>query len=763
MKQALKKQTLLAATMLTSMAGMTSIAEAQIDTITVTAQKKSESIQTVPVAVTAFTAEDLEARNIQDVASIANVTPNLLIQPGGTGNNRSAVFIRGVGQSSTQVYLDQGVGTYVDGIYRPTAHGGLIDLLNVERIEVLRGPQGDLYGKNAIGGAISIITRQPDASETFGSITAATGSFDRIDARGFFNVPLKEDILGLQISAATRNADGFIETPLDESSDGLGSQANIAFRAALKYEASDNISWTGSVDILDQSSDGSPFHFTTIRPRGPARSSFNFQHNDAVAAGLLGATPLISADFLTGDPFTSNITGQQHFVKSKETTVVSRFDIDLGAADLVSLTSYKKLEANDGFDADGTPLDILANNRDTDAESFSQEFQVTGATFDDRLEYLFGVYYLHDDIQFNTFAENNISTIPFIGLMGADNPIRDFSTRNLTDQTLDSFAVFTNLSYALTDRLSLTFGGRFMYEEKSVLGGLTVDATSTPSFTSASDSDSWSNFSPKGRIEYSANDDVLIYASVASGFKSGGLNNQVNDDGMGGFFLIPYNEEKVWSYEAGIKADWFNNTLRTNIAAFYMDYTDLQANILEFSEISGTQIRTIVNSGSAEMYGVELESIWAPTDNFTLLANGAWLHSEYGEDVFREAGRIEFVKGDPLAYAPEFSFSVSGIYEIPLKDEKALRFRTDFAWRDLTHYEAAGELADRLEESQDAYGLLNLSLTYDSGDNWYISAFGTNVTDKLYRTGVFSSGRVGSGWDVVGRPAEWGVKVGIDF
>lgn len=763
MKMTNGRKRLLTSSVFAAAAFMGTSTSAQVDEIVVTAQKRAEGIQSVPVAVTAFSGADLENRNIQDIRNIANITPNLLIQPGGTGDNRSAVFIRGVGQSSTQVYLDQGVGTYVDGVYRPTAHGGLIDLLNVERIEILRGPQGDLYGKNAIGGAINIITRQPDAGEKFGGLTVATGSYDRIDVRGFVNMPLKKDVLGLQVSGASKNADGYINTVLDESSDGLGSQKNSAFRVALKYVASENVSWTGSVDVLDQSSDGSPFHFTGINPRGPGRSSFNYQHNDAVNAGLLGDTPLISADFLTNDPFKSNITGRQHFVKSKETTYVSRFDIGIGEADLVALTSFKKLSVNDGFDADGSPLDVMANNRDTDSESWSQELQLSGVAFGDKLEYLIGAYYLNDEIEFNTFAENNISTAPFIGQSGAANPIDDFSTRNLTNQELDSYAIFANLTYSLTDDFRATLGGRYMNEEKSVLGGLTVDAMSSPAFTSASGNDDWANFSPKLQLEYDANDDILLYATYATGFKSGGLNNQVNSDGAGGFFLIPYNEEEVESFEVGMKADWLDNTLRTNVAVFLMDYTDLQANILEFSEISGTQIRTIVNSGSAEMNGVELESTWIPTENLTLQFSGAYLDTEYGEDVFRQAGRIEFVKGDPLAYAPEYSYSASGIYEIPLQNDSSITLRADYAWRDLTHYEAAGELEARLEEAQDDYGLLNLSATYNSNEGWSVSAYGTNVTDELYRTGVFSSGRVGSSWEVVGRPAEWGVKLGYDF
>jgi len=728
--------------------------------ILVTAQKRSENIQSVPVAVTAFSGDELEARNIQGLANVADVTPNLLIQTTGTGNNIASVFIRGVGQSSQQIFFDQGVGTYVDGVYRPTAHGGLIDLLNVERIEVLRGPQGDLYGKNAIGGAISIVTRQPDAQETYGSINAAVGSYDRIDARAFVNIPISQDKLGLQISAATRNVDGFVDTLAIDGDDGLGSQNNIALRAAVKWNITDNVSWTGSVDFMDMSSSGSPMHHRAILASG----RFNAQHNTAVEAGLLGNTPLVSDAFLTGDPLKTNITGVQHRNNSEEMTLISRLVIDFGSAELVALTSYKDLETNDGFDADGTPIDVSANNRFVEGESFSQELQLSGLAFDDKLDYLIGVYYLHDETTFNTFAENNISTTPFVGIVPG---FRDRSSRNLTDQTLDSFAVFANASYSLTEQLTATLGARYMHEEKDLIAGRTNSATTTPTEIGAEDSGEWSSFSPKFQLEYAANDDVLVYGSVAKGFKSGGINNQINDDGMGGTFLLDYDEEQVWSYEIGLKADWFDNRFRTNLALFYMDYSDLQSSTLVFDEASGTQIRTITNSGGAKIKGFELESALLVTENFTVLANLAYLDTEYNDDLLEDPSdpdSLVFVGGDPLAYAPEFSFSVSGIYEIPVGDTAVVRLRADYSWRDLTYFEPEGTLEERLLKSQDSFGLLNLSLTYDSGEDWSVSAYGTNVTDERYRTGVFIQERaVGVIWDLLGRPAEWGLKFGYDF
>ncbi len=713
-----------------------------IEEIVVTAQKRTESIQDVPVSVTAYTGEDLEERNIQSISSIADVTPNLLIQTGGTGNNLSSVFIRGIGQSSQQVFFDQGVGTYVDGVYRPTAHGGLIDLLNVERVEVLRGPQGDLYGKNAVGGAISIITKQPDVNETFGSITAAAGSYDRKDARAFVNLPLSEGKLGLQLSAAARNADGYIETEAIEGDDDLGSQENIALRAALKWQINENASWTVSVDELDMESSGSPMNHVRIL----ATSAFHRQHNNAVAEGLLGNTPAISSAFVIDDEFESNITGDQHRNKSNERTVISRLEYDMGWAQLVALSSYKRMKANDGFDADGSPIDISANNRDIDNRSTSHELQLNGLAFDDRLNYLAGLYYLQDEIEFNTFAENNISTAQLVGIYPG---YRDRSSRNLTDQELDSFAAYFNLAYDVTDKMTMIVGGRYMSEEKDFTAGLTRGAVTNPTSTQASADEDWSNFSPKFQVQYDVNDDVMVYATFATAFKSGGINNQVNA-GPAGTFLVPFEEEEVESIELGLKGTWLDGTLQTNIALFSMDYTDLQVSILDFNVITGTQIRTIANSGSADIQGWEFEGIWAPTENFSLLLSGAYLDATYGEDVLQDPAdpsSILFVDGDPLAFAPEYSYALSAVYEVPMGEGATLRFRGDYSWRDQVYFEPEGLLVDREAESEDDYGLLNVSVTYDSGNDWYISAYGTNVTDETYKTGTFIQTRaVGVEW-----------------
>lgn len=731
-----------------------------IEEIVVTAQKRSQSIQDVPASVTAYSGADLESRNVQSISNIADITPNLLIQTGGTGNNLSSVFIRGIGQSSQQVFFDQGVGTYVDGVYRPTAHGGLIDLLNVERVEVLRGPQGDLYGKNAVGGAISIITRQPDLDETFGSITAAAGSYGRIDARAFVNLPLSEGKVALQVSAATRNADGYIRTIANSGDDGLGSQENAALRAALKWQISDNVTWTGSIDELDIESTGSPMYHARILPN----SRFNGQHNTAVTDGLLGNTPLVSENFLTGDEFRSNITGDQHRNNSTERTFISRFEVDFDSAQLVSLTSYKRLDADDGFDADGTPIDVSANNRDIESKSFSQEFQLTGSAFDEQLNYLAGVYFLRDEIEFNTFAENNISTAPLVGLFPG---FRDRSSRNLTDQELDSYAAFFNLAYDISEKTTVIVGGRYMREEKDFIAGLTRGAVTVPTTVMASADEDWSNFSPKVQIQYNASDDLMFYGSFSTAFKSGGINNQVNNDGMGGTFLVPFEEEEVESFELGLKGTWLDGTLQTNVSVFYMDYTDLQVSILDFNLTTGAQLRTIANSGSADIRGVEFESIWAPTDNLTLMLSGAYLDAEYGEDVLEDPAdpsSILFVDGDPLAFAPEYSYSVSAIYEIPTEGNGSWVLRSDYSWRDTVYFEPEGTLAAREAESEDSFGLLNFSVTYESGENWYVSAYGTNVTDETYKTGTFIQERaVGVEWHLIGRPAEYGFKLGYEF
>ncbi|MCY4256292.1 MAG: TonB-dependent receptor [Gammaproteobacteria bacterium] len=726
-------------------------AQAELEEIIVTAQKREQSLQDVPVAVTAFTSEELADRTISNLFSIAESTPNLQIGTSGTGAQNAIVFIRGIGQTSNRVNLDQGVGTYVDGIYRTNVWGGLFDLLDVERIEVLRGPQGTLYGKNALGGAINVISKRPNTAETGGEVAITLGSYSRVDAKASVNIPLIQDQLAIQLSAGSRNADGYIETP---DGNDFGSEANTGFRIAALWNLSDTATWLLSADQMRTDSNGSPIYHAWVNPnaRLPA------QYNALVDGGHIPG-PRYDESFIATDPLRSNATDPLARNKTNQETISSRLEFEFGGASLVSLTSYKTYDTSDGFDADGSVLEVSNNRRWLDGKAFSQEFQLNGVYMEDRLNLTTGVYYLRDELDFNAAAGNSNSAIPFVGVVPG---IRDFNTGNRIEQELDSYAFYASGTYSFTERARLTLGLRYMSEEKSQASSTTRGRSTRPSTASASAKGDWSNASPRISIEYDLNDAAMLYVTAAQAFKSGGIGDTVLEDSEGNNFLLPFNEEKLWSFEAGLKADWADGRVRANLAAFFMDYEDLHVRTTLFDPNSGSQVRTFFNAGSAEASGIEAELTALATDRFVIQASLGFLDTQYNEDVIDEfRNDVLLVAGESLPFAPELSYSLSLIYSAPLANSRELRLRADYSWRDELLWDATGAADDR--DGEDSYGLLNLSATYDF-ERWSLTAFGRNVTDEIYDMNGFVNSRVvGANWRQRGRPAEWGLRATAQF
>ena len=729
----------------------TGSAQAELEEIIVTAQKREQSLQDVPVAVTAFTNAELEDRTISNLFGIADATPNLQIGTSGTGSQNAIVFIRGIGQTSNRVNLDQGVGTYVDGIYRTNVWGGLFDLLDVERIEVLRGPQGTLYGKNALGGAINVISKRPSTAEAGGDVSVAVGSYSRIDARASVNIPLIQDQLAIQLSAGSRNADGYIETPNGQD---FGSQDNTGFRLAALWNLSDTAAWLLSADQMRTDSNGSPIYHAWVNPnaRLPA------QYNALVDGGHIPG-PRYDESFIATDPFSSNATDPLARNKTNQETLSSRLELDFGAATIVSLTSYKTYETSDGFDADGSVLEVSNNRRWLDGKSFSQEFQLNGVYMDDRLNLTAGVYYLRDELDFGAAAGNSNSAIPFVGVVPR---IRDYNTGNRIEQDLDSYAFYASGTYSLNERMRLTLGLRYMNEEKSQASSSTRGRSTRPATISASAKGDWSNASPRISLEYDLSDATMLYFTAAQAFKSGGIGDTVLEDSQGDNFLLPFNEETLWSYEAGLKADWADGRVRANLAAFFMDYEDLHVRTTLFDPNSGSQVRTFFNAGSAEASGLEAELTALVSDRFVVQASLGFLDTQYNEDVIDEfRNDVLLVAGEALPFAPELSYSLSAIYSAPLADGRELRLRADYSWRDDLLWDATGAADDR--DGEDSFGLLNLSATYEF-ERWSLTAFGRNVTDEVYAMNGFVNSRVvGANWRQRGRPAEWGLRASAEF
>lgn len=717
-------------------------AQRRLDSVTVTARRRAESVQDVPVSVTAVSGEELEERNLTGLREVGSFVPNLSLSESGTNSNGAAVYIRGVGQSAPRVTLDPGVGIYIDGVYRQSLNGGFLNLLDIDRVEVLRGPQGTLYGRNTIGGAIKIETRRPSLDEFGGRVSGAIGNFDRLELDGTINVPLVEDVLALKVGASTKRADGYIKRPFGDES---GNEEDASYAAQLRWVPSETVEFLLAVDSTTSDNLGLPKFATEVNEN--ARNVLRY--NQAVLDGIISG-PLYTADLvITDDPRRTNETSPfaQSDFEDLGVSLTGTFNYD--GFTLTSYTSYRENEQYDGFDSDGSILDVNANNRRFANDQFSQELQLNTTLFDGFVDFVGGVYYLQsDDDQFATQV-----VAPDVTLAGGP----DRATSTGAFQSLTSYSVYGEGRFNLSEQFAVSFGARYVLDEKDVTGVRDLTALTNPTRIQQSGSDDWSSVSPRLLVEYSPNEDQLFYGSITKGFKSGGINDSPTA-GDAPPPLASFDPEELWAYEVGSKSTFANGRALLNLAFFYSDYQDLQIRLLENTDFG--LVRRFVNAGKARSYGLEVEGQALLTDTLRVNVAGAWLDSAFEEDVFDGRGTLILFEGEPLDRSPEFSYSVGLENTFPDVGPGDLTARIDYGWRDEQKFQLAGG-EERL--GADAYGLLNATLSYDI-ENVTLSLYGKNLTDEEYVTGNFDT-RTSNGplFFYLGRPLEVGARVRARF
>ena len=591
-----------------------------LDQIVVSARRVSESLQEVPLAITALSGDDLERQQVNDIRDLQGLVPNLHLYNTAGTNNAAAVFIRGIGQPNQLYSFDPGVAVYVDEVYSARLQLGLVQALDIERVEVLRGPQGTLYGKNTTGGAIKFYTRQPSDSLE-GSTSISAGNYDRLDLRGMLNVPLGEGA-ALRANAFYTRRDGYYFNRFsNEDSGGIDS---FTGRAALSFQPTENLDVNLSLD----------------HTRDRSESVFG--------------TPLLSfPPFPTLPPFEADANHPS--LNSQDSTGVSATaTLALNAVTLKSISGYRQLEFAQNLDLDGFPIAILESEQRQKSEQFSQELQ---ALFDigDRGNAILGAYY---------FRERSQQTTDTFGQV----------THNSTDQTTESLAAFVNVKYALTDQLTASGGIRFSEESKDWVNDL------PPYLNQFHTSDSWTNWTSRFALDYQFSPDVLGYVSYADGFKAGGFNPQY----IGGSAQRPsYDPETVRSYELGIKsqpAPW----LTINTALFYNDFEDYQALVTVidpfFSELlGGIPIGTTTNAGGFESHGAEIEVYARPSQRLTLSGNLAYFENSYSD--FNDPGTGADLSSNKLPNAPRWQSGLNAEYTLPVGNDARIRFGGTVAYR----------------------------------------------------------------------------------
>ncbi len=764
-------------------------AEATSGTILVTAQFREQDLQDTPIAITAVDAATLQARNQTSITDLAEFAPNVALEPAtGLQGNSIAAFIRGIGQSDASFALEPGVGVYIDDIYYGTTFGAVMDLTDLERVEVLRGPQGTLAGKNSVGGAIRLFTQEPDANEG-GFVEATYGRFDRLDLRASAGFALTDELFA-RISGVSNTRDGYMKR-LDygcvnpgsgipaTGSPGKGCVIGTeggrdvqAVRLALRYAPA-----AAPVEInlrADYADDKSQIVATKLLyAANPNVRSYD-------PANVLGGVPFDSR-FLTGpesyttyatyatggnyttpfgpptDPATNRQVAPGGFSVSPTATAKSwgaagTVDIEL-TPDLAlkSITGYRTAKGTSGIDVDGSPLALLLQEFTYRHEQFTQELRLSGQFGDGLADATVGGFYY--DASDRIYGRNQIPTLLF-----------DFFQDD--DISNRSISAFGHLELHLTDRLDLIGGLRYTDDKKTYrYGRLNLDGTEpsgaffTPNFLVAGLHNLQGEF--KGdRVDYriGANydltDDLMVYAQVSTGFKGGGINPRPSAVDQ----VLSFGPETVTTFEGGFKSQLLDRRVRLNGAVFLNDYTDIQLVRYQCPDSVVLSCSVPSNAGNAEIFGFELEAFAEPVDGLTFDGSLGYLDFDYTEIT----NPATLVTEDMIApFISKWQLSAGMQYEAELSGGATITPRLDWSYRSDFFYNSINNDFNKIE----GYSLFNGRIAYTSADElWTLSANVTNIFDKFYYTG--KSENIGSFGVVTGnpgRPREWSVTLRREF
>ncbi|HEX7873375.1 MAG TPA: TonB-dependent receptor [Sphingobium sp.] len=695
--------------------------DSDVEEIVVTALKRSQTVQDIPASISAVSGEALQTRGIQSVADLKTAVPNLDF---GQHTGTTLVSIRGVGSVVDSGVTEPTVASYVDGIFLPRATMGYLRGVDLERIEVLRGPQGTLYGRNATGGAINFISKEPSRELTAG-INLSTGSFHAFGASGYISGPLSDSIR-FRISGGHEQDDGYVRW--------LPGNPNIAdtnvdyVRGALQIDATERL----KVDLA-------------VRYE---------KSNGANGYQQLFTNTILPTPGQTTAP--NQIYGDHPYLASSETLIASG-KINWELTDNITLRSvsgYVDHKNSVDFDADATDIPFFyATNFKRPSQSFGQELTLIGTGT--KLDWIAGAYYFHEK------AGNSLPLGIGAALAGGFGVPADTLLTQSVDTKTNSIALFGDATYAITDAFKLNLGLRYNHETKNFLQDVYLvlpGGTIAPIVTAAASRLEANRLLPKVNVQYQFADRISGYAQWSRGFKSGGENLPGGGGELAGAAGL-YKPEVLNAYEIGLKTQTADRRLTANFSAFYYDYTGLQVTITRPPAV------TLVQNAPAEIYGVEAEMQFHPDKRLTIEASANYLHARFKQfssidDARPSLGPVN-VAGQALPHAPDFSGQLGVQYRIPFDGAflSSLTFRADASYRSKIVLRYFGQPQD----IQEGYGLVNLSATLGSHDDKArVRVFVNNVTDKLYRqnsTYLVTGAYYGN----YGAPRTWGVQLSADF
>lgn len=765
---------LLAAAGLTwSAVGTAADEPAGLEEVVVTARHVTESLQTTPISISAVTAADLDARGVSDISGLSRNAPNVTLGEGTGGFGKSAVaYIRGVGQHDALPAFEPGVGFYLDDVYHGTLFGAPLELTDIDRVEILRGPQGTLFGKSNEGGAVRIFTPEAKGTNT-GYVQVGYGEYDHQQVRGAFDWAIVPDKLFARIGGGSNSIDGYVKqidfvcahpdqagtlqrtSPARQGGDCVvgklgGSTTNtgrIDLRylpaAGLEFKLAADVTTTKGVPgddvliainpaVLGQNA-GPPW--TGVHPVGPT-SPYNIPFDNRFITGDRYSTYVTFCDQQNGLCF-PNKNDMESWGLTGTVNWDAPFDIHVK-----NVVAYREYSGEFVQIWAAAPWQINDNYFRPYHNQFSEELNISGKAFNNALEWTVGGYYYRSLTELNDYIYIAFVPVAFDGypaFYGRD-PVRD-----------EDRSGFAHGLFHVTDKFGVEAGVRYTSTSKEYTFNRLLDEpgsppSSTPVYLTGFDPELVSKSSTdrvdyRLALQYRWTPEAMTYASYATGFKGPGINPRPSAFQ----FATSFKEEELESYEIGGKTQWLDDRLRANVAAFLSNYTDLQLSIpANLNNVPGS---TISNAGKVRITGVEVELQAELAPNLLIDATGAWLKYD-----IRDLGAAAGVpggpsKGDIAPYVPERKAAVGIQYTTDLGAAGSITPRLDYSWQSTSYADPDNNPLSEIP----SYGLANLHLTWDSDNaQWQVRLDINNVTDKFYWANVYS--QYNAGGMIVGRP-----------
>jgi iron complex outermembrane receptor protein len=747
-----------------------------LEEVVVTAQRKQTLLQDTPIAVTAFSRSKIEDMGIFDMTDIGSLAPNTNIQKQPSSNSNMSIFIRGVGSGETSLLVDPKVGLYIDGAYMSKTVGAVFDIVDMESVEVLRGPQGTLFGRNSTGGAINVTTVKP--SGVLGvDLEASAGNDGYQRYKATVDLPQMFDMLSVKLAGMTMEYDGWADNDYGAGQeDELGSEDNDTYRIAVRLEPTDKLTIDYAYDKTDNEGVPTPFQITEVKSElynGFSTVPFPFEFLGGELYQEMAATVGDPED--RHDDFTlDNVSTEELEVDGHTLTVeweLDAFTLKYIFADRDTDSTYDRTDldsgayiARDAFYGGGQPVPtpgFHAAIPDGYVEMTSHEVQMFGDLFDDKLSYTLGYYNYEEEVyQDNpqTFSlpiefilPRSEALRPLYTALGFcdlgpcvgtqrlpfpfPQPGADPNMNGLVDfiygQDTDSWAIYGQGTYSLTDDWEITAGIRYTEDERDAF--LFNESLNHESIDDKlKNDDDWDNVSYLFNVNYFLSEDINIYATYSTGYNAGGFNARAAS--------VPgwenqVDEEEIDAFEVGMKAEWWNNRLRTNIAGFYNEYDDIQ--IAQFEAGSGGASSRLVNAGEATYWGVELDLVAVLAEGLVLDATYGYLDAEFDEYLARNPAtdqEEDISNATTVARTPENTFSVGLQYDFQPWNWSSVSARLDANYTDEFTFHPFQNQYD----SADDRWLLNARVSLNDialGDKGRlrISAWGKNLADEEYR------------------------------